>query len=130
MTDDARYRRYVNINLPHARTIVQRIGRSLEALGAFGEGSNGGAQGLREAFERLEGEVDPFEDDPAQDAAIQAADAVAERARTLVTAILETPARGDRLGQHVRNLFECLGLAEEGASLSLRCGERPDSPMR
>jgi hypothetical protein len=83
-----------------------------------------------EAVEGGEGEADPFEDDPAQDAAIKAADAVAERARTLVAAILETPARGDRLGQHVRNLFECLGLAEEGASLSLRCGERPDSPMR
>jgi hypothetical protein len=130
MTDDEKYRRYVNINLPHARTIVQRIGRSLEALGAFAETSNGGAHGLHEAFDRLEREAEPFEDDPAQDAALQAADAVAARARTLVAAILETPVRGDRLGQHVRNLFECLGLADEGASLSLRCGERPDSPMR
>ena len=130
MNDDEAYHRYVNINLPHARTIVQRIGRSLEALGAFGEASNGGAQGLHQAFDLLEQEVEPFEEDPAQDAAIKAADAVAERARTLVAGILETPARGDRLGQHVRNLFECLGLAEEGATLSLRCGERPDSPMR
>jgi hypothetical protein len=130
MNDDEAYRRYVNINLPHARTIVQRIGRSLEALGAFGESSNGGAQRVHEAFDRLEQEVEPFEEDPAQDAAITAADAVAERARTLVAGILETPARGDRLGRHVRNLFECLGLAEEGASLSLRCGESPDSPMR
>jgi len=127
--DDA-YRRYVNINLPHARTIVQRIGRSLEALGAFGEASNGGAQGVHEAFQQLEQAVEPFEEDPAQDAALQAADAAAEQARALVSAILATPARGDRLGQHVRNLFECLGLAEEGATLSLRCGERPDSPMR
>jgi len=130
MADDAAYRRYVNINLPHARTVVQRIGRSLEALGAFGAASNGGAQVLHAAFDRLEREVEPFEEDPAQDAALRAADAVAERARVLVAAILETPARGDRLGQHVRNLFECLGLAEEGAALSLRCGERPDSPMR
>jgi len=130
MTDDDAYHRYVNINLPHARTIVQRIGRSLEALGAFGEASNGGARGLHGAFERLEQGVEPFEEDPAQDAALKAADAIAERARTLVGAILDTPARGDRLGQHVRNLFECLGLAEEGATLSLRCGERPDSPMR
>jgi hypothetical protein len=130
MTDDEKYRRYVNINLPHARTIVARIGRSLEALGAFGETSDGGAQGLREAFERLEQAVEPFEEDPAQDAALQAADAVADLSRALVSAIVDTPARGDRLGQHVRNLFEVLGLAEEGASLSLRCGERPDSPMR
>jgi hypothetical protein len=130
MNDEEAYRRYVNINLPHARTIVQRIGRSLEALGAFGESRNGGAQRVHQAFDRLEHEVEPFEDDPAQDAAIKAADTVAERARTLVAGILETPARGDRLGQHVRNLFECLGLAEEGAELSLRCGESPDSPMR
>jgi hypothetical protein len=85
---------------------------------------------MHEAFERLEQEVEPFEEDPAQDAAIKAADAIAERARTLVGAIVDSPARGDRLGQHVRNLFEVLGLAEEGATLSLRCGERPDSPMR
>jgi hypothetical protein len=85
---------------------------------------------VHEAFERLEQAVEPFEEDPAQAAALKAADAVAELARALVGAILDTPARGDRLGQHVRNLFECLGLAEEGAALSLRCGERPDSPMR
>jgi hypothetical protein len=30
----------------------------------------------------------------------------------------------------VRNLFECLGLPEEGAEQSLLCGERPDSPLR
>jgi hypothetical protein len=30
----------------------------------------------------------------------------------------------------VRNLFECLGLAEEGTLLSMQCGESPDSPMR
>jgi hypothetical protein len=110
--------------------VASRYAGLARALGAFGEASNGGAQGVREALERLEQEVEPFEEDPAQDAALQAADAVAERARALVSAIEETPTRGDRLGQHVRNLFECLGLAEEGATLSLRCGERPDSPMR
>ena len=61
---------------------------------------------------------------------IAAADAAAEKARALVDAILETHARSDRLGQHVRNLFECLGLAEEAATFSLQCGERPDSPLR
>ena len=59
-----------------------------------------------------------------------AADAAASAGRRLVDAILETPWRSDRLGQHVRNLFECLGAPDEGATLSLQCGERPDSPMR
>ena len=62
--------------------------------------------------------------------ALSAANRIAERARTLVSRIVDGETRGDRLGQHVRNLFECLALAEEGALLSLRCGERPDSLLR
>lgn len=129
MSDDA-YRRYVRINLPHARTIVSRIGRSLEALGAFGEAGNGGALSLHQAFEALERDAQPFDEDPPEKEAIGAADALAARGRELVAAIVDTTARGDRLGQLVRNLFECLGLPEEGAELAVRCGERPDSPLR
>jgi hypothetical protein len=128
--DDSDYHRYVRINLPHARTIVQRIGRSLEALGAFGETGNGGALELHGAFEALEQALRAFEEDPPAEEALRAADAAAEKGRSLVAAILATPCRSDRLGQHVRNLFECLGLAQEGADLSLQCGESPDSPMR
>jgi hypothetical protein len=128
--NEARYQRYVRINLPHARTIVQRIGRSLEALGAFREGANGGAATLHESIDRLERFLRPFDDDPPPEDALRSADAAAEHGRVLVKAILETPIRSERLGLHVRNLFECLGLAEEGATLSLQCGERPDSPLR
>src|SRR6185295_10573803 len=96
---DEDYRRYVRINLPHARTIVARIGRSLEAHGAFGEAGNGGAVALHDAFEALEREAQPFDEDPPEKEALLSADAVAARARTLVSSILETPARGDRLGQ-------------------------------
>jgi len=124
------YKRYVRINLPHARTIVQRIGRSLEALAGFGEEGNGGPVALHEALGALERFLREFDEDPPAEAAIRAADDAAERSRALVTAVLATPCRGERLGQHVRNLFECLGLPEEGAALSLECGERPDSPMR
>lgn len=127
---DEAYRRYVRVNLPHARTVIQRIGRSLEDLGAFGEAGNGGAIGLHQAFETLQREAGPYDEDPPIERALLAADQLAGLARALVSAILESPARGDRLGQSVRNLFECLGLAEEGAALSLKCGERPDSPLR
>jgi hypothetical protein len=127
---DEDYHRYVLINLPHARTIAQRIGRTLEVLGGFAEGGNGGALGLHGAYEQLEGVLREFDEDPPAEEALKSADAVAAKARALVAAILETPCRSDRLGQHVRNLFECLGLAEEGAEISLKCGERPDSPMR
>jgi len=129
MSDPASHR-YAHINLPHARTIIQRIARSLEALGGFGESGNGSSAGLRTAYERLEEAARPFDEDPPLHRALRAADDVAERARELVALILQTPARGDRLGQNVRNLFECLGLGEEGAALSVQCGERSDSPLR
>lgn len=126
--DDRDYERYVRINLPHARTIVQRIGRSLAALGAFPEEGTGGE--LHEALLRLEEALRPFDEDPAAEVALPRADAAAAAGRRLVEAILATSLCGDRLGQHVRNLFECLGASDEGATLSLQCGERPDSPMR
>ena len=126
--DDRDYERYVRINLPHARTIVQRIGRSLDALGAFPEE---GAEGeLPEALLALEETLRDFDEDPGAEIALPAADATAAAGRRLVDAILATPWRSDRLGQHVRNLYECLGAPDEGATLSLQCGERPDSPMR
>lgn len=130
MTREEDYRRYVNLNLPHARTIIARIWRSLEALGAFNATGNGAGTVIGLALEALEEEARPYEEDPPFEQALAAADAIARRARALVEAILATPARGDRLGQHVRNLFECLGLPEEGAARSLECGERADSPLR
>jgi hypothetical protein len=127
---DEDYQRWVRLNLPHARTITQRIGRSLEALGAFGEVGNGHAAPLADAYDRLEQLLRGFDEDPPAVEALRAADEAAALGRALVEAVLATPARGDRLGQHVRNLFECLGLPEEGGELALLCGERPDSPLR
>ncbi len=127
---DAAYERYVWINLPHARTVAMRVGRNLEALGALGEVGSGGDRSLAEAQGALECGLAGFDEDPAMEAALAAADAVAKQARAVVEMILETPARNDRLGQHIRNLFECLGLSEEGRTLSLLCGERPDSALR
>jgi hypothetical protein len=127
---DEDYQRWVRLNLPHARTVTHRIGRSLEALGAFGESSNGDAAALSSAFDALEQRLRGYDEDPPAEEALQAADEAAALARALVEAIVGTPARGDRLGQNVRNLFECLGLPQEGADLALLCGERPDSPLR
>jgi hypothetical protein len=124
------HQRWARLNLPHARTILQRIGRSLEALGAFGEAGNGHAAPLTDAFDAVEHRLRSFDEDPPAEEALSAADEAAALGRELVAAILATPFRGDRLGQHVRNLFECLGLPEEGAELALACGEHPDSPLR
>jgi hypothetical protein len=123
------HRRWVRLNLPHARTVAQRIGRSLEALGGFGSLGNGDGARLAHAFDALETHLRGFDEDPPAAEALRAADEAAALARALVEAILASSARGDRLGEHVRNLFECLGLADEGAELSLACGG-PRASMR
>jgi hypothetical protein len=127
---DEASRRYAHLNLPHARTVAGRVARSLEAIGAFGENGSSAAARLKHRVAQLERVLAPFDDDPGMAEALEAADQAASRGRDLVESIVAAGVSSERLGQHVRNLFECLALADEGARLSLRCGERPDSPMR
>ena len=116
------------INLPHARTIAERIERQLEILRVLdGEGS----KALNVAVVTLRHRLEPWVEDADPEKAALAADPVVEVARDLVKAIVDDErARSDRLGQCVRNLFECLGLPNEGRRVSLACGESPDSLMR
>lgn len=118
--------RHLFINLPHAQTVLGRIVRSLsiQHTPPYDETA------LPVLLAELDRRLRPYWEDPPAGQAVAAADAVAEVARRMVDEIEAVGYRGDRLGQCVRNLFECLGLAEEGAELSLRCGERPDSPLR
>jgi hypothetical protein len=50
--------------------------------------------------------------------------------RLIVDEIERSGAGGDRLGQAVRNLFECVEAGAEGAAISLRAGENPKSLLR
>lgn len=118
--------RYLFINLPHANTVLGRIVRCL----AVQQEPRFDDTALPELLAELDRRLRPFTEDPPQEIALPAADGAAEVARLLVQEIEQVGYRGDRLGQCVRNLFECLGLAAEGAELSLKCGERPDSPLR
>jgi len=115
------------INLPHAHTIVGRLVRWFEGMA---EPAALEATAVPELLAELDGCLRPFPEDPPQAQAKLAAEETARVARRLVNEIEQNGYSGDRLGQCIRNLFECLGLAEEGAELSLRCGERPDSPLR
>ena len=116
------------INLPHARTVAERIERQLEILRVLeGEGS----KRLNSAAIALRNRLEPWLEDANPETAAASADPIVDLARELVQAIVEDErARGDRLGQCMRNLFECLGLPNEGRRLSLLCGESPDSLMR
>jgi hypothetical protein len=115
------------INLPHAHTIAGRLIYYLAHRQA--RPSSSGVD-LRDLLDELEAQLRPFDSDPTLDIALQAAESAAEQARALADEIVAAGYRGDRLGQCVRNLFECLGYPEEGAARALDCGERPDSPLR
>lgn len=116
------------INLPHARTVAERIDRQLEILRVLdGEGS----KPLNAAIIAVRNGLEPWGEDAAPETAAASADPIVDLARDLVRCIVDDErARGDRLGQCVRNLFECLGLPNEGRRVSLACGESPDSLMR
>ena len=62
--------------------------------------------------------------------ALAVRDNAAVLARKLVDALVSEGLTGDRMGQCIRNLFECLELGEEGFHISLRAGENPDSLQR
>ena len=116
-------------NLPHAATISRRIEARVAAL-KIADGEDAGA--LVECVSELREVLSPYEDgnDPPEAEAEAAAHEAAEIGRRLVEAVEALGAGEDRLGQNVRNLFECLGLGEEGAEISLRAGEDPRSLMR
>ena len=113
------------LNLPHAATIAHRILHHLRGRGAPAEslGRAGGLIVLLEPWRDLEdnGPAEPAE---------KARQAAAALGRAVVDDIEKSGVGYDRLGQALRNLFECLSMGEEGALLSLRAGENPGSLMR
>ena len=118
------------LDLPHAGRIIRRI------LQIFDETLDEDDERHREMCE-LADRIDSLlfdaswvGENPRRSEAIEIRDKVAAEARQLVGLIEETGIGYDRLGQCIRNLFECLELGEEGARLSLRAGENPDSLQR
>lgn len=85
---------------------------------------------VRDLLDELERDLAPYESDPPMLEALAAALELGQKARAIADQMVVAGYRGDRLGQCVRNLFECLGFPDEGAQRSLECGERPDSPLR
>jgi hypothetical protein len=115
----------VPLNLPHAGRIVHRIAKLLSKESV----DPAMIKTVIELQELLEPAVE-LDDNPALELANEMRDRVAVLARLLVARIEAGKAGHDRLGQCVRNLFECLELGEEGAEISLRAGENPRSLQR
>jgi hypothetical protein len=115
----------VPLNLPHAGTISTRIQFHLSKATADAEANEKAA--------RIVGLLVPYTlsgENPSREEAAPVIVDVTALARALVDDIERLKAGHDRLGQAVRNLFECLELGEEGATISLRAGENPESALR
>ena len=88
---------------------------------------------LAETAEPLDRLLAPYriaDEDPSDDEAELVRTDAAAMGRHLADEIIRHHLGEDRIGQCVRNLFECLALGEEGAVLSLRAGENPRSLQR
>jgi hypothetical protein len=121
----------IPLDLPHAGTIAWRI----ETLIGTAEGPSGPERdALLEVVAELRDLLEPYRaegENPADEAvAVKVVGRAAELGRAIVSGIERQGLGGDRIGQCVRNLFECLEMGEEGARISLRAGENPRSALR
>lgn len=120
----------VALNLPHAGRIARRMLPLLAGPGA--PGGPAGEPARRTVVELIE-LLDPcldLDENPPGDTGLRLQAEAAALGRTLVAQIERGGLGHDRLGQCVRNFFECLELGREGAVLSLRAGENPASFQR
>ncbi len=118
----------IPLDLPHAGRIADRIAtlvhRHTEDAGLDAPDAVAAADRLSAfLFRNTTGDENPPD-------AMRVRDEAAELARHLVSLLEQAQITGDRLGQLVRNLFECLELGKEGAEISLRAGENPKSLQR
>jgi hypothetical protein len=108
------------LNLPHAATVAVRV-------------RHHGRTWSEDATRELVHLLDPYretEDNPPVEEAKRVVEEAAVLLRRIVDEIEAAKGGNDKLGQAVRNCFECLGLGEEGAAQSLRAGENPNSALR
>ena len=120
----------IPLDLPHAGRIADRIVTLLEK---HAEELGLDAPELMDAAERLSNLLFRYSDDdamPEREEALRIRDEAAMIGREIVGAAEAASVAGDRFGQLVRNLFECLELGKEGAEISLRAGENPNSLQR
>lgn len=118
------------LDLPHAGTVATRIQRFLQ------QRAGSEPEGYDELLDRTEELVDLLVacsasgENPPEPRATEVRDEAAALGREIVDLVERLDVGHDRLGQFVRNLFECLALGEEGAAISLRAGEDPGSLQR
>ncbi len=116
----------IPLNLPHAGRVAERILHLLDREGVPGPETT-------RIAEKLSALLQPYfasDENPRPDVAGKVSKEAADLGRQLVDQIERDHLGHDRLGQCVRNLFECLELGPEGTVISLRAGEDPKSFQR
>src|SRR5688500_18906549 len=116
----------IPLDLPHAGRVASRIVRLLERHCEEHGIEAGELLDVAEKLDVLLSKYVQEGENPHPTEAESARESAAELGRRLVTALETSGIRGDRLGQYVRNLFECLAMGKEGAEISLRAGERSE----
>jgi hypothetical protein len=117
----------IPLDLPHAGRLSDRLVTLLEK---YAEELQLDVPDVIDLAERLSSFLfrNVQDDNPAN--AMEIRDEAATMGRELVDKMEAAQITSDRLGQLIRNLFECLELGEEGAAISLRAGENPNSLQR
>ena len=120
----------IPLDLPHAGRLADRI---LNLLERHCEEQGVDAEEALDTAERMSNLLFRYsanDENPGGSEATSVRDEAAVLGRQLVDQLEAIDIRGDRLGQYVRNYFECLELGAEGAEISLRAGENPSSLQR
>ena len=118
------------LNLPHAGTIARRLCQVIDNRAFTFDLRYLELAPLAEEIEGLLAVYRLTGEEPDDAEGEQVRQQAARLGRNLVDGIARRELGEDRLGQCIRNLFECLALGEEGAILSLRAGENPHSLQR
>ncbi|HVS33803.1 MAG TPA: hypothetical protein VMS98_20375 [Thermoanaerobaculia bacterium] len=120
----------IPLDLPHAGRLSDRIVSLLERQAEARGVDAGPAVDVAEKISNLLFRFSANDENPPDAEALPIRDEAAALGRELVDSIVATGMTGDRLGQLVRNFFECLELGAEGAEISLMAGEDPKSLQR
>ena len=117
----------IPLNLPHAGRVANRLNLYLSR---HVDPEDLEHRGLILACNRLSFLLCPYlesGDNLPEDEGNRVAGKASALGRLIVEEIEHCDLGSDRVGQCVRNLFECLEKGQEGAMLSLRAGENPRS---